>query len=179
MRLSKSRKTNICDYVLGLLEEIKVYFGCEKVVFVPINPFLKKILLKAAQEDSRSCHVFKLDFIDRVSAEKLKLPVVARSDQDMVRGLILESIDDKYTGQNVIVTPRRMALLFRSYRGSYENMFAIQAEFEETYDQLKRAPENSKTRDAKHIWQKLALNISTSLKSITISSKGPANLTKT
>jgi hypothetical protein len=70
----KRKNQSLTDFVINLLEEVKKYFGCDRAVMVPVDPYLTKILIKDAHKDySSRQHVYKIDYIDKYSADKSKL----------------------------------------------------------------------------------------------------------
>jgi hypothetical protein len=117
------------DFILNVLENVKLYLGCHKAVFIPVDPRLVHAVTSQSKKKGRdrtAQNVHELDFVDDHSQESKKLTAICQSPDELSEP-IFTTVSDPDVAP-IALQGERVAILFKFCRAGAPLSFVIQAE---------------------------------------------------
>jgi len=74
------------DFILNVLENVKLYLGCQKAIFIPVDPRLVHAVTGQSKKQARqqiAQNVHELDFHDEHSQESRKLTAICQGPEEL------------------------------------------------------------------------------------------------
>jgi hypothetical protein len=110
---------------LTLIDTVKTFLGCQKVMLIPLDCLLGSIMTgKQFYSPEKLQCVHSIEFCDKADGEACKLAVIARSQDDMSKEFVMDTIKDR-TQPEVAVKDNKVAILFRECKANGGPSFAI------------------------------------------------------
>lgn len=115
---------------LNLIDTVKTFLGCQKVMLIPLDYLLGSIMTgKQFYSPEKLQCVYSIEYCDKADGEARKLAVIARSEDDMSKEFVMDTIKDR-SEPEVVVKDNKVAILFRECKANGGPSFAIQAEYD-------------------------------------------------
>lgn len=114
---------------MNVLEHVKLYLGCQKAVFIPVDPRLVHAVTGQSKKKARertAQNVHELDFVDDHSQESRKLTAICHGPDELSEP-VFTSVSDPDVAP-IALQGERVAILFKFCRAGAPLSFVIQAE---------------------------------------------------
>jgi hypothetical protein len=123
-----SRQEKALDIALSLVDQVKAFLGCSKVMLIPLDYFFG-LLVTSKQINSKEKLQFihQLDVKDNKNGDTKSLAVVARSSID-VHDILFDSFEDR-SDPIFKVKENRMGILFRQSTSKAGPFFILHVEY--------------------------------------------------
>ena len=116
------------DLILTLIDNIKQFIGTQKVMIVPIDPYLVRILTsKSLNSKERLSLIHHIEFIDSGSGLNKKLTCIAKSEEEKANTLIIDSIST-YSEKEIFIEGPTVAIVIWHNKSDANPFMVIQCE---------------------------------------------------